>query len=76
MIAWLRANPVGGRLVVKIGLGVPLAFAAGVALTVVCDALGVSRQFAALGGAAVAVLAGTRLAGRVADRLGIPEPGR
>jgi len=75
MLAWLRANPLGGRLAVKLALALPLGLVAGLLLVGLCDVFGVSRNLAALGAAVVAVWASTRLAGRVAAVLDIPEPG-
>lgn len=74
MLAWLRANPLGGRLLVKLAVVLPIGLACGAVLAWVCDHVGVSQNFAALGAAVVALAAGLRLAGRVADRLGIAEP--
>ena len=74
MLAWLRANPTGGRLAVKLALALPLGLAAGLLLGWLCDNVGVSRNLAALGAAVVAVWAGSRLSGRLAGTLGIPEP--
>ena len=74
MLTWLRANPTGGRLAVKLGLALPLGLATGLLLAWLCDAFGVTQNLAAVGAALVAVLAGTRLAARVAGLLGIPEP--
>jgi hypothetical protein len=74
MLAWLRANPLGGRLAVKLAVVLPLGLAVGFLLAWLCDVLGVSQNFAALGAALVALGAGLRLAGRVADFLEIPQP--
>jgi hypothetical protein len=74
MLAWLRANPVVGRLAVKLAVALPLGLAAGLLLLWVCDMFAWSPNLAALGAAVVAVAAATRLAGRLADALGIPEP--
>jgi hypothetical protein len=74
MLAWLRANPLSGRLAVKLAVALPLGLAAGLVLLCFCDLFGLSPNLAALAAAVVALWAGTRLAGRLADALGIPEP--
>ncbi len=74
MLAWLRANPVVGRLAVKLAVALPLGLAAGLLLEGLCASFGWSPNLAAAGAAVVAVVAATRLAGRVATVLGIPEP--
>jgi hypothetical protein len=74
ILAWLRANPLTGRLLVRLAVVLPLGIATGLALAWLCDVLDVSQNFAALGAAVVAFGAGMRLAGRIADRLGIPVP--
>lgn len=71
---WLRANPIAGRMAVKLAVMLPLGLGAGLLLSWLCDLAGVSQNFAAGGAALVALAAGTGLAGRVAVRLGIPEP--
>ena len=73
MLAWLRANPSGGRLAVKLAVALPLGLATGLLLRWVCDALALSQNIAALGAALVALGAAVGLAGRVAALLGIPE---
>lgn len=74
MLIWLRANPLAGRLLVKLAVALPLGLGCGVLLAWLCDVLGLSQNLAAVGAAVVAVAAATRLAARVADHLGIPEP--
>ena len=74
ILAWLRANPLGGRLVVKVAVVLPLGIACGLLLAWLCDLFALSQNIAAAGAAVVALVAGLKLAGRIADRLGIPEP--
>lgn len=74
MLTWLRANPLAGRLLVKLALALPLGLGCGALLAWLCDLLGRSQNLAALGAAVVALVAATRLAGPVAGHLGIPEP--
>lgn len=74
LIDWLRANPLAGRLLVKLAVVLPLGLIAGVALSELVDWLGWPQNVAAVGAALVALGAGLRLANRAAERLGIPEP--
>ena len=74
MLAWLRANPLAGRLVVKLAIALPLGLAVGLVLLWLCDIFALSPNLAAVAAAVVAVWAGTRLSGRLAGVLGIPEP--
>ncbi|CAH2601697.1 conserved protein of unknown function [Rhodovastum atsumiense] len=72
LYAWLRANPLAGRLVLRLGTALPLGLATGLLLSAACEAAGISQNFAAVGAAVAALLAGTRLADALAARLGIP----
>jgi hypothetical protein len=74
MLAWLRANPLAGRLVVKVAVALPLGLAVGLVLLWLCDLVALSPNLAAMAAAVVAVWAASRLSGRLADTLGIPEP--
>ena len=74
ILAWLRANPLGGRLVVKVAVVLPLGLASGLLLTWLCDLFALSQNIAAGAAAAIALIAGLKLANRIAGRLGIPEP--
>ena len=74
ILAWLRANPLAGRLLIKLGLALPIGAGVGLLLAWLCDALGVSQNVAAVGAALAALAASARLSPAVAERLGIPEP--
>ncbi len=76
MLTWLRGNPLTARLLIKLAVVLPLGLATGLLLAWACDALAVTQNLAALGAALTALAAGTRLANRLAVRLGIPEPDR
>ncbi len=74
ILAWLRNNPLGGRLLLKLAVALPLGLLVGLLLIWGCEALGVSQNLAALG-AALATLGGSaRISPLLAERLGIPEP--
>jgi hypothetical protein len=73
ILRWLRANPLAGRLVVKLAVALPMGLAAGLVLAWVCDALGLTRNIAAVGAALAALAGSARVSPRLAQRLGIPE---
>lgn len=74
LLAWMRANPMVARQILKPVVALPLGIVAGGVLLVACSAFDLTPNVAAVGAAVATLYGSIKLTPVVAKRLGIPEP--
>lgn len=72
-VRWLRANPLAGRMLLKIAIALPLGGGAGLVLIGLGSVFGFDRNIAAVGAALATFWGSQRLAPSLARRLDMPE---
>lgn len=73
LLAWLRANPLAGRQILKLAVALPLGGAVGLGLLGACTLFDITPNVAAVGAALATFWGSQRLAPALGRRLGLPE---